>query len=120
MALEAQCMYLSGGLKKYRPQQSNFYKKSERFTARTGFDLYPLTLLFMTLYSKLQVKVVTKNWATEVFQFWRGIFASDNYSQIIFNIVFHPLIDFILKSKESQGYKLGSATIIIKPFAADF
>ena len=42
----------------------------------------------MNLYSKLQGKDVTKNWATEVFKFCRGIFAIDNYSPIIFNIVF--------------------------------
>ena len=74
----------------------------------------------MNLYSKLRGKIVSKDWVTDVFNFCRGIFAGDNYSPIIFNVVFQPLIDFILKYKEKQGYKLGDRKVITKPFADDF
>ena len=63
---------------------------------------------------------MTKEWVTEIFEFCRGIFTGDNYSPIIFNVVFQPLIDFIKKYKESYGYKLGSSAVITKPFAEDF
>ena len=45
VALEAQCMYLAGSLKNIDLKNS-ISTKSERFTARTGFDLYPSTLLY--------------------------------------------------------------------------
>ena len=38
----------------------------------------------------------------------------------MFNVVFQPLIDFLNTRKESQGYKLGEARIITKPFADNF
>ena len=57
---------------------------------------------------------------SEVFLSCKGIFTGDNYSPIIFNVVFQPLIDFIMKEKESQGYHLGGTKIITKPFADDF
>ena len=63
---------------------------------------------------------MTSDWVTETFQFCRGIFTGDNYSPIIFNVVFQPLTDFLNTRKESQGYKLGEARIITKPFADDF
>ena len=74
----------------------------------------------MNLYSKLRGRIVTSDRVTEAFQFCRGIFTGDNYSPIIFNVVFQPLIDFLNTRKESQGYKLGEARIITKPFADDF
>lgn len=74
----------------------------------------------MSLYSKLRGKIMTQDWVTETFEFCRGIFAGDNYSPIIFNVVFQPLIDFIKKYKERQGYRLGNSKIITKPFGDDF
>ena len=44
----------------------------------------------MSLYSKLREKIITEDWIIEVFEFCRGIFAGDNYSPIIFNVVFQP------------------------------
>ena len=38
----------------------------------------------------------------------------------LINVVFKPLIDFIIKEKESQGYHLGEIKIMKKPFADDF
>ena len=73
----------------------------------------------MNLYSKLRGKIVSKDWVTDVFNFCRGIFAGDYYSPNIFNVVFQPLIDFILKYKEKQGYKIGDRKVITKPFADD-
>ena len=46
VALEAQCMYLAGGLKNI-DLKNWISTKSERFTARTGFDLYPSILLYI-------------------------------------------------------------------------
>ena len=63
----------------------------------------------MDLYSKLWGRVRTsKCWVTELFDFCRGIFTGDNYSPIIFNVIFQPLIDFLNTKKESQGHKLGA------------
>ena len=47
-------------------------------------------------------------------------FTGDNYSPIIFNLVFQPLIDFIKLEKDKQGYALGNSRVITKPFADDF
>ena len=77
-------------------------------------------MLIMNLYSKLKGRIVTKEWATEIFDFCRGIFTGDNYLPIIFNVFFQPLIDFIKKYKESYSYKLGSSAVITKHFAVDF
>ena len=74
----------------------------------------------MDLYAKLEGRIVTKEWKSELFKFCRGIFAGDNYSPIIFNVVFQPLIDFIKVRKDKQGYALGNSRVITKPFADDF
>ena len=74
----------------------------------------------MNLYSLLEGKIVTKGWESEKFKFSKGIFTGDNYSPIIFNIVFQPLIDYIQQHKEKQGYNLGNSKVITKPFADDF
>ena len=42
-----------------------------------------------SLYSKLNGKVMTKNWESERFRFCNGIFLGDIYSPIVFNVVFH-------------------------------
>ena len=46
MALEAQCKYLAGSLKNI-DLKNLISTKSERFTARTGLDQYPSTVLFI-------------------------------------------------------------------------
>ena len=74
----------------------------------------------MSLYSKLKGKIVTKEWSSNTFDFKKGIFTGDNYSPIIFNVVFQPLIDAIKSRKEDQGYNLGDKKVITKPFADDF
>ena len=74
----------------------------------------------VNLYSKLEGKVKSKSWETETFKFKKGIFQGDNYSPIIFLVVFNPLIDYIKLFKETHGYQLGNTRIITKPFADDF
>ena len=74
----------------------------------------------MSLYSKLKGKIVTKEWSSNTFDFKKGIFTGDNYSPIIFNVLFQPLIDAIKSRKEDQGYNLGDKKVITKPFADDF
>ena len=74
----------------------------------------------MNLYSQLEGRIVTKGWRSELFRFCRGIFTGDNYSPIIFNLVFQPLIDCIKVEKDKQGYALGNSRVITKPFADDF
>ena len=74
----------------------------------------------MNLYSMLEGKVVTKGWESNRFRFSNGIFTGDNYSPIIFNVVFQPLIDYIQQFKEKLGYNLGNTKVITKPFADDF
>ena len=74
----------------------------------------------MDLYAKLEGRIVSQEWKSELFKFCRGIFTGDNYSPIIFNVVFQPLIDFIKVRKDKQGYALGNSRVITKPFADDF
>jgi len=74
----------------------------------------------MNLYSQLKGKIVTEQWMSDLFDFKKGIFTGDNYSPIIFNVVFQPLIDAIKVKKEEQGYSLGDKRVITKPFADDF
>ena len=78
-----------------------------------------------SLYTKLQGKVCTKDWETEIFKFLKGVFQGDPYSGVIFLIVFNPLIEHIKKHKETHGYsistvKKGVKTVITTPFADDF
>ena len=82
------------------------------FCLRHYFVPEPEIEYIMSLYSKLRGRIVTSDWVTETFEFCRGIFTGDNYSPIIFNVVFQPLIDFLNTKKEIQGYKLGDARII--------
>ena len=74
----------------------------------------------LSLYSQLHGKVVTKEWESEPFKFLKGVYQGDNYSAIIFLVVFQPLISYLLSHKESSGYMLGERKIITKPFADDF
>ena len=74
----------------------------------------------MTTNIHIHGKVKTKSWETEIFQFKKGIFQGDNYSPIIFLVVFNPLIDYIKQFKETHGYQIGNTKVITKPFADDF
>ena len=56
MALEAECTYLAGGLKNI-DLKHQISTKSERFTARTGFDLKPSTLFY------------PNDWDTDIFDY---------------------------------------------------
>ena len=61
-----------------------------------------------SLYTKLQGKVCTKDWETEIFQFLKGVFQGDPYSGVIFLIIFNPIIEYIKKHKETHGYSLST------------
>ena len=74
----------------------------------------------MNIYSKLKGLVKTKNWKTEVFEFLKGVFQGDPFSGTIFLITFNPLIDYIKKFKETQGYQIKHTKVITTPFADDF
>ena len=74
----------------------------------------------MNIYSKLQGRVVTKDWQTENFQFKKGVFQGDPYSSTIFLIIFNPLIQYIKMNSEKYGYKLNDKYINTTPFADDF
>ena len=74
----------------------------------------------MNIYSKLQGRVVTKDWQTENFQFKKGVFQGNSYSSTIFLIIFNPLIQYIKMNSEKYGYKLNDKYINTTPFADDF
>lgn len=72
------------------------------------------------LYSKLEGKVITKDWKTNFFKFRRGVFQGDPLSSIIFLIVFQPIISHIKLFEDKYGYDLNGTKIITAPFADDF
>ena len=53
-----------------------------------------------------------------------GVFQGDPYSGVIFLIIFNPIIEYIKKHKETQGYELKTETSVkfvsTTPFADDF
>ena len=71
-------------------------------------------------YKKLEGKVKTQDWETEIFKFLRGTFQGDPFSGTIFLITFNPLIEYIKTFKERQGYKINETSVITTPFADDF
>ena len=83
-----------------------------------------ITAYIMNLYKKLEGKVITANWESEIFKFLKGVFAGDPYSGIIFLIVFNPIIEFIKQHQETHGYTLKTKTNVMNvsttPFADDF
>ena len=50
----------------------------------------------------------------------RGTFQGDPFSGTIFLITFKPLIEYIKRLKETQGYKIKETAVITTPFADDF
>ena len=69
------------------------------------YHLPEIIITYITnIYSKLTGRVKTKDWETEVFEFLKGVFQGDPYSGTIFIIVFNPLIEYIKKFKDKQGY----------------
>ena len=78
-----------------------------------------------SLYSKLEGKVYTPDWESEIFQFLVGVFQGDPFSGIIVLTVFNPIIEHIKKYNDSHGYDLttnekGSKRINRTPFADNF
>ena len=79
----------------------------------------------ISLYSKLEGKVVTRDWESELFNFLKGVFQGDPFSGIIFLIIFNPLIEYIKHHSKTHGYQLstiykGVKSVVTTPFADDF
>ena len=79
----------------------------------------------ISLYSKLEGKVVTRDWESELFKFLKGVFQGDPFSGIIFLIIFNPLIEYIKHHSKTHGYQLstidkGVKSVVTTPFADDF
>ena len=83
-----------------------------------------ITTYITSLYSKLQGKIHTQNWESEIFKFLKGVFQGDPFSGVIFLIIFNPIIEWIKKHKETHGYELTTETsamyVNTTPFADDF
>ena len=60
----------------------------------------------MDLYSKLEGKVVTPDWETDVFEFRKGVFQGDPYLCVIFLVVFNPIIQYINQKSEKFSYEI--------------
>ena len=78
-----------------------------------------------SLYTKLEGTVETKNWTSETFKVKKGAFQGDPYSGIIFLVAFNPIIQYIKKHNENQGYQIklkdkSVKNVITTPFADDF
>ena len=103
------------------PHYSNFLKKPPLSNLSSNCSESVLVTIKIIKHKTQSAKPVglTPPWDS-VFRFCRGIFTGDNYSPIIFNLVFQPLIDFIKLEKDKQGYALGNSRVITKPFADDF
>ena len=78
-----------------------------------------------SLYSKLNGKVLTKEWESELFKILVGVFQGDPYSGIIFLIIFNPIVELIKLHTETHGYQVttdtkGVKSVITTPFADNF
>ena len=79
----------------------------------------------ISLYSKLEGKVITRDWESELFKFLKGVLKGDSFSGIIFLIIFNPLIEYIKHHSKTHGYQLstidkGVKSVVTTPFADDF
>ena len=74
----------------------------------------------INIYSKLEGRVVTKDWETDKFSFRREVFQVDPYSVAAFLIIFNPIVSVLNEYKEKYGYKLDDMFISATPFADDF
>ena len=72
------------------------------------------------LYRNLRGKIRTSDWISEEFKFNKGVFQGDPLSPIIFIICFNPILEELIKFKESDGYDLEGVCFITLPFADDF
>ena len=72
------------------------------------------------MYKQLKGRIKTKQWETDLFNFLRGAFQGDPFSGTIFLITFNPLIEYIKKFKNKQGYTIKETKVITTPFADDF
>ena len=78
-----------------------------------------------SLYTKLKGSVETKEWISEEFQFKKGAFQGDPFSGAIFLVSFNPIIQYIKKHEQNQGYQIklknkSVRNVISTPFADDF
>ena len=78
-----------------------------------------------SLYTKLKGSVETKEWISEEFQFNKGAFQGDPFSGAIFLVSFNPIIQYIKKHEQNQGYQIklknkSVRNVISTPFADDF
>ena len=58
-----------------------------------------ITKYITSLYSKLEGKIKTQNWESDIFKFLKGVFQGDPYSGVIFLIIFNPIIEYIKKTR---------------------
>ena len=83
-----------------------------------------LTKYITDLNLKLRGIIHTQNLVGDIFKVLKGVFQGDPYSGVIFLIIFNPIIEYIKKQKEQQGYELKTSTsatsVITTPFADDF
>ena len=84
-----------------------------------------ISTYIVSLYSKLEGKVFTKDWESELFKFLKGVFQGDPFSGIIFLIVFNPLIEYIKQHTQTHGYPFSTQTkgvkpVLTTPFADNF
>ena len=83
-----------------------------------------ITNYITDLYSKLRGIIHTQNWEGEIFKFLKGVFQGDPYSGVNFLIIFNPIIEYIKKQREQQGYELKTSPsakfVVTPPFADDF
>ena len=76
-------------------------------------------------YTKLVGTVETKDWKSEQFNFNKGAFQGDPFSGAIFLVTFNPIIQYIKKHEDKQGYEIklrnkSVKNVISTPFADDF
>ena len=76
------------------------------------------------LYKKINGRIMTKNWESNIFYFKKGLFQGDALSGPIFLTVFNPIIEELKKIRENNGYEIivgsRSERISTTPFADDY
>ena len=58
------------------------------------------------LYKKINGRIVTKNWESNIFYFKKGLFQGDALSGPIFLTVFNPIIEELKKYVKTMDMKL--------------
>ena len=75
---------------------------------------------FVSLYGKLNGKVRTAEFVSDLFSFRKGVFQGDPLSPIIFLICFNPILERLKEIENQYGYNLEGERVITLPFADDF